>query len=252
MKPTHYLMMAMLCLTTVTAMSQMQTGMGDMRMGMDMMGEGAEITSLAEAEVDTLPEGPLAWIALDLSGVRNINVTSPAPGFFYAHAGPHSITTDGEEHMLESGQAVFIPEGSEVMLEGSQGLWHIVLADPEAELPGALGNAQVAFTSGELEGLPEGPAVLRFLLVELPMIGSATTVHTHPGPEYIYVSEGEIEYETGLADTETLQVGDHRALPADTPVQKRNATDERATFLSWFVVDPDEPFAPEATFDRGM
>ncbi|MDQ3396170.1 MAG: hypothetical protein M3511_00130, partial [Deinococcota bacterium] len=225
----------------MNAMSQTQTGMGDMQTGdmqmsMDMMGEGAQLTALAETNLDTLPAGPLAWIALDLGALREVNVTSPAPGFLYAHEGTHSATADGTEVMLEQGESVFVPEGSEVMLASGQGLWHIVLADPEAELPEELEGATVAFTSGELEGLPEGPAALRFLLVELPMMGSATTVHTHPGPEYIYVMEGDIDYETGLADTETLTVGDDRALPADTAVQKRNPSDQRVTFLSWFIV----------------
>ena len=37
-------------------------------------------------------------------------------------------------------------------------------------------------------------------------------------------------------------------LPPDTAVQKRNPFKQPATFLSWFLVDPDEPFAPKASF----
>ncbi len=48
--------------------------------------------------------------------------------------------------------------------ESGEGLWHIVLANTEIMLPGQLEGTQVAFTGGELEGLPEGPAALRFLL----------------------------------------------------------------------------------------
>jgi quercetin dioxygenase-like cupin family protein len=226
-----------------------QTGMADM--GMMMMGEGGEMTVLAEEQLDMLPEGPLAWTALDLSGVEGeINVTSPAPGFLYASEGSHTVTADGEEMMLGQGESVFAPQGTEVSLESGMGLWHIVLADPEAQIPAGLEGAEVAFSSGELEDIPEAPVALIFALVDLPMMGSATTVHTHPGPEYIYVSEGEIEYETGLADTEMLTVGDDRALPADTAVQKRNPTGEPAAFLSWFVVDPEAPFAPETSFDE--
>jgi hypothetical protein len=93
---------------------------------------GAETTALAETELDSLPEGPLAWIALDLSGIDGeISVTSPAPGFLYAHEGSHGASADGEEVTLEPGEAVFVPAGSEVMLESGAGLWHIVLADPE-------------------------------------------------------------------------------------------------------------------------
>jgi hypothetical protein len=91
---------------------------------------------------------------------------------------------------------------------------------------------------------------VRFLLVDLHAEDGQTIVHTHPGPEFIYVAQGRIEYETGLEEAVELTVGADAALPADTGVQKRNVSEDRARFWSWFIVDPQRPFAAEATFDR--
>jgi quercetin dioxygenase-like cupin family protein len=218
-------------------------------MGSDMMGENAEITVLAEQQIEMLPENPLAWIGFDLSGIDGeIDVMSPAPGFLYANQGTHAVTVDGEAQTLQVGEALFVAQDARVSLQRGEGLWHIVLADPEADAPAELEGADVVFSSGELEGIPDAPVELRFLLVALPM-GGMTSAHTHPGPEFIYVTRGDIEYETGLNDTEMLHVGDHRALPAGTAVQKRNPVGAMAAFLSWFFVDPDRPFASEESFD---
>ena len=42
--------------------------------------------------------------------------------------------------------------------------------------------------------------------------------------------------------------GGAEAIPPDTALQKRNPFKEPAAFLSWFLVDPDQPFAPKASF----
>ncbi|PLS78515.1 MAG: hypothetical protein CYG59_18125 [Chloroflexi bacterium] len=81
--------------------------------------------------------------------------------------------------------------------------------------------------------------------VILPPPGCAT----HPGPETIYVRAGPFEYHNALHGTETVQVGDVRALPPGTPVQKRNPSSQAAAFLTLLVVDPNQPLAPEASFD---
>lgn len=70
-----------------------------------------------------------------------------------------------------------------------------------------------------------------------------------PGPEYIYATQGEIDYQNAIIGTEQTVEGMDHALPPDTAVQKRNPAGGMATFLSFFVVDPDEPFAPEASFE---
>lgn len=226
-----------------------QDGMGNGgMMGGQMLGGTADTMVLAEQQVDALPEGSLAWTVFDLSPVQGeINITSPAPGFLYAHEGSHTVTVGSEEMMLEEGQAVFVGQGSDLSLSGGQGLWHSVLASPDAQAPAGLEEAEVVASSGELQGIPETPVQLSFVLVDLPM-GTQTAVHQHPGPEYIYVTQGDIEYETGVSDTETLQVGDNSALQANTAVQKRNPMGNMASFISWFVVDPDMPFASDASF----
>jgi quercetin dioxygenase-like cupin family protein len=103
------------------------------------------------------------------------------------------------------------------------------------------------FESPPLEGVPDGEVELRFIRVEMPS-QSQTSIHTHPGPEYIYVTEGEFEYQNALIGTKTMGPGDDAALPADTAVQKRNPRGPTAVFLSWFVVAAGEPFAPAAEF----
>jgi quercetin dioxygenase-like cupin family protein len=84
--------------------------------------------------------------------------------------------------------------------------------------------------------------------VILPPRGGLTTVHTHPGTEFIYMTEGRIDYENALVGVKRLGPGGAEAIPPDTPVQKRNPYRREAVFLSWFLVDPGEPFAPEAEF----
>ncbi|MDP9315446.1 MAG: LPXTG cell wall anchor domain-containing protein, partial [Chloroflexota bacterium] len=78
--------------------------------------------------------------------------------------------------------------------------------------------------------------------------GGQTSIHTHPGPETIYVRAGPFEYQNALHGTETVQVGDVRSLPPVTPVQKRNPSSQQAAFLTLFVVDQNQPLAPEASF----
>ena len=243
------LLFTMPALAQGSDMGSNQSGMGgDQTMGGgQMLGGDAQTTTLAEQQVDALPEEPLAWVGFDLSSIEGeINITSPAPGFLYTNESSHTVTIDGGEMSLEMSKAVFIPEEANVSLMSGQGLWHVVLTDPEANAPEALADAEVVFSSGELEGIPETPVQLSFVLVELPM-GSATSIHTHPGPEYIYMTQGEIEYQNAIIGTQMMKVGDDHAIPPDTAVQKRNPTGDMAVFLSWFVVDPDQPFASEAS-----
>ncbi len=89
---------------------------------------------------------------------------------------------------------------------------------------------------------------LQFVDVVLPPNGGQTSIHTHPGPETIYVRAGPFEYQNALHGTETVQVGNVRSLPPGTPVQKRNPGSQEAAFLTLFVVDPNQPLAPEASF----
>lgn len=222
-----------------------EEGMAD---DMDGMGEGADITTGVETRVDALPDEPLGWVGYRLdSGGDESHAWGPA--ILYVQEGSQTLEVDGAEVTLGTDDAVFIEEGVEHTVPDGE-LWAFLLTDPDGDAPTGLEEASRELASGPLEGLPQGEVEVRFLIVDLPPQGGQTTVHTHPGPEYIAVVAGDIEYETDLAETTTLSVGDEAALPPDTAVQKRNPHDEPARFLSWFIVDPDEPFSPGAAFER--
>lgn len=217
-------------------------------MGGEMLGGSAETAELASQEVDSLPETSLRWIVFDVAHVDDeVAVGSVAAALVYAHEGSHTVTLAGEEMNLEEGQASFV-EGDELGLAGAEGLWLSLLIGADADIPAQLGDADVIAKSDVLRGVPQEAGQLSFVMVELPM-DSATAVHSHPGPEFIYVTRGEIEYQTGVTGTEALSVADGRTLSAGVAVQKRNPAGERAAFISWFVVDPDAPFAMEASFE---
>lgn len=215
---------------------------------MDMgLGGNARSTVLAMGMVEQLTAGPLAWLGQDVAAPTEVAHTHAA-GFIYAAHGRHTVMLDGEERTLEKGQAMFLEHGADhTHARGS--FWEITLATLQPEGPAALENARVLFVSEPLEGIPEPPVSLSFVKVELPADRGETAIHAHPGPEFIYVTSGDLEYETALNETERLSEGDHRGLPPDTAVQKRNRQPEPAAFLSWFVLDPDRPFSSDADFD---
>jgi quercetin dioxygenase-like cupin family protein len=206
--------------------------------GMDegALGASAKTTVLAEATVD-LPEGPLAWTAFTVSEVKHEH----ADAFVHAQ-GSTTVTIDGESTQLADGEAMFVPAGTRHR-HGSGSAWDVVLDNPDVEAP-----SEPVFRSDSLEGLPDGEALLRAILVELPP-DTQTSIHTHPGPEFVYVTRGPFAYENAIIGEVEAHDGDTHTAPAGTPVQKRNPDGaDTGAFLSWFVVEPDEPFAPEASF----
>jgi len=102
------------------------------------------------------------------------------------------------------------------------------------------------FESRSLEGVP-AEATLQFIEVRLPP-GAEASVHTHTGPEFIFGASGRFDYENALEGARRFRAGDMAGIPPGTPVQKRNTASREAVFLSWFLVDPAEPFAPPARF----
>ena len=117
-----------------------------------------------------------------------------------------------------------------------------ILADPAVE---------TVFVSPTLEGIPENPLAV-FVLVKVPQ-GGETSVHTHPGPEFIYQLSGGIDYQNGIVSVLQMTNGDIEGIPPATSVQKRNPSGGTAAFLSWFLVDPSQPFASPAFFhDIGL
>ncbi len=112
-------------------------------------------------------------------------------------------------------------------------------------------EAETIFESPVLEGIPENPLVV-FILVEIPP-GGETSIHTHPGPEFIYQLSGGIDYQNGITGVRKMVAGDVEGIPPLTAVQKRNPSDKKAVFLSWFLVDTEKDFASPAAFpDAGL
>jgi quercetin dioxygenase-like cupin family protein len=217
-------------------------GCGDVEEGATMrgaLGGSAGTQTLARERLGSLPRGPLAWVAHEVI----LDPGEPldegdAPRFVYVRRG-----TLGE---LGAGEAI-AGRDSRGLVAGPEGaaVWQIRLAAPGSDQE----RGRPVFESDPLEGIPKRP-LATMIEVSVPPRGGRTTVHTHPGPEFIYMTEGKIDYENALVGTRRLEPGGAEAIPPNTPVQKRNPYLNEAVFLSWFLVDPDQPFAPPAEFER--
>ena len=106
--------------------------------------------------------------------------------------------------------------------------------------------APTIFESEVLVDIPSDPLAV-FVLVFVPS-GGETSVHTHPGTEFIYQRGGHIHYQNEIIGIKRLSPGDAEGIPPETSVQKRNSYKEPSAFLSWFLVDPELPFASPAIF----
>jgi quercetin dioxygenase-like cupin family protein len=224
------------------------TSAGDRGAGVGALGGGARVETLARASLRSPPPSPTVWVA-DAFRLRPGHVVTRAGdfAFVYARDGRLSLLLDGARRTLEAGEAAPAPAGTQRMYRtvepGSTG-WEIRLARRGSPLPD---GARRIFESEPLEGIPER-AALSFLSVTVPPRGGRTTVHTHPGPELVYELSGTIDYQNALIGTRRLGPGGLEGIPPNTPVQKRNPYREPAVFLSWFAVDPSQPFAPAASF----
>ncbi len=215
-------------------------------MGGDALGAKAKLTPLEQQDASNL-RGPLAWVAHEAK--LNQAVThSHERAFIYAADGSTTFSVGGGTFTLREGQAGWVGEGS-THTHSSGAFWEIRLATPGADAPEGLEGAERVFESEALQELPTGMAQLKFVLVEVPT-GGQTSVHTHPGPEFIYVTRGDIDYQNAIIGSKGMGIGDSATLPANTAVQKRNPEGETAAFLTFFVVDPSKPLAPEASFGQ--
>lgn len=212
--------------------------------GVGALGGDAGVETLARTRLGEQPARELAWVADEIRLERGQEVEHAHElAFAYARRGESRL--DGEA--LETGAGAAVESGARHTHAGAQDgsvLWEIRLAAADSA---PSHGARRIFASERLEGIPAG-ATASFLVVTVPPRGGRTTVHTHPGPEFIYQLSGRIDYQNGLIGTKRLGPGDAEAIPPDTAVQKRNPFKEPATFLSWFLVDPDQPFAPKASF----
>ena len=212
--------------------------------GVGTLGGGASIETLARTRLEERPAGELAWVADEIRLAPGDEIAhSHELAFAYARRGGHILNGDALE---EGAGAAVAADDQHTHSAGEERatLWEIRLAAPGSRPPR---GARRAFTSERLKGIPEN-AKASFLAVTVPPRGGQTTVHTHPGPEFIYQLSGQIDYQNAIVGIKRLGPGGAEAIPPDTAVQKRNPYPEPATFLSWFLVAPDEPFAPRASF----
>lgn len=218
------------------------------------LGGGARTETLARAESVTVPEGEAVWLAREVRLEAGEELEHEHPfSTVYARQGGHMLTTPDGETELGEGDGAAVAAGvthTHTAHDGPAVLWEVLLTEPGTQLPGAP-DAERVFQSEPLEGIPAGP-MAQFIKVTLPP-GTETSVHTHPGPEFIYGIAGRFEYQNAIEGTREFSADDQAGIPPDTAVQKRNpeGRDDDAVFLSWFVVDPDQPFAPPAEFEDG-
>jgi quercetin dioxygenase-like cupin family protein len=206
------------------------------------LGGSASTETLARIRLGERPGGPLVWVAHEVRLAPGQAIEHEhEPAFVYGRGGEPSpegsadgAVAAGAPHRHEAGddEAVY---------------WEIRLAHPGAPPPPGADDARRVFESERLEGIP-APAEASLIEVRVPPRGGSTTVHTHPGPEFIYQLSGRIDYQNEIIGTKLLGPGGAEGIPPGTAVQKRNPYVEPATFLSLFLVDPDRPFAPKATF----
>ena len=222
-------------------------------MGGTALGGNAQTTVLAQMNLDDLPTGLLAWVThrLELGAGEEIAHRHQA-AFVYVARGAHDLTTGGGAQRLTEGQGIAVEaelEHRHHAPDGPSTFWEIRLGRPSSSLPGT--DAPVMFESPVLKGIPDNPLAV-FVLVVIPP-GGETSVHTHPGPEFIYQLSGAIDYQNGIIGVRQMTPGDVEGIPPVTSVQKRNPTGEDAAFLSWFLVDASQPFASPAVFkDAGL
>ena len=223
------------------------TAPGDRGAGMGALGGSATTETLVRTRVAEPPPGELVWAADEsrLAPGKTIEHEHEL-AFVYGRTGEHTLT-GAASGSLAKGHAAAVPRAtrhSHGAGDEEAVFWEIRLTSPGAPTPP---GARRVFESEPLEGIPS-PARASMIEVTVPPRGGRTTVHTHPGPEFIYQLDGRIDYQNAIIGTKRLGPGGAEGIPPDTPVQKRNPYAEPATFLSLFLVDPALPFAPPADF----
>lgn len=214
------------------------------------LGGDASVRTLARARLASRPRGDLAWVADELRLTRGEPIEhAHEPAFAYARKGDSLLATGSPARVREGGGAFVRSKVRHKHSAATAGaiVWEIRLTSPRAPPPPGATGARRVFASERLAGVPARP-VASFLLVRVPARGGRTTVHTHPGSEFIYQLDGRIDYQNELIGTKRLGPGGAEAIPPDTAVQKRNPFARDALFLSWFLVDSERPFAPQASF----
>ena len=217
---------------------------GQISMGGSALGGNAQTTVLAQLKLYVVPAGPLGWVTHRLELAPGEMTTHPhQTAFVYAGNGSHEL--DGQSLLQGQGAAVQSDiEHRHRAIDGPSTFWETRLDRPGSAPAGF--DAEIIFESPVLEDIPDSPLAV-FVLVVIPP-GGETSVHTHPGPEFIYQLSGGIDYQNDIVGVRQMTEGDVEGIPPVTSVQKRNPSGEDAAFLSWFLVDASQPFASPAFF----
>jgi quercetin dioxygenase-like cupin family protein len=241
--------LALVAASVLAACGDDSGGMGGDGAEAGALGGGARVDTLASTTLAAHPPGELSWIADEIRLPAGRETTHRHEfAFVYARRGSQSLRAAGREHTLEAGEGAGVRSGSlhrHGAVDDSAVVWEVRLAHPGVA-PVRSATRRV-FEGEPLRGIPT-PAEASFLAVTLLPRGGHTTVHTHPGPELIYQLSGRIDYQNALTGTKRLGPGGLEGIPPGTAVQKRNPFARPAVFLSWFLVDPNRPFAPKASF----
>ena len=212
------------------------------------LGGSARTLVLARTQLTERPQGRLVWAADETRlEPRETIAHRHELSFVYVRHGSLSLGGAGRRKSLGVGDGAAVDPSLRHRHEGgSEGavFWEVRLARPGSPPPP---GARRVFESEALEGIPS-PGEASMIEVTVPPRGGRTTVHTHPGPEFIYELSGRIDYQNAIIGTRRLGPGGAEGIPPDTAVQKRNPFARPAKFLSFFLVDPDRPFAPMARF----
>ncbi len=71
--------------------------------------------------------------------------------------------------------------------------------------------------------------------------GAGTPRHIHPGDQWTYVAEGEVQMILNDGAPRVMKVGEQVRIPAGTPHETYNRTDKPARTIEIFVVEKGKP-----------
>ena len=168
------------------------------------------VSKMAEANVDTLPEGELYW------HVENFGSLDAAK----AAAGAYSLAAEFDDKA-----------------------WLFTLGDRKAA---GMGGTPVA-NIGPVPRIDSDGFLLRINNAIAP-VGAVTTIHTHPGPEAFLVLSGQLTQHTPYG-MHVLNAGATMPGVPDQAMEIHSTGDEELRELIMFVVDPSRPFAEDATLN---
>ena len=224
---------------------------GQISMGGEALGGNASTTLLGQQVLEKELSGDLAWVAHEVRLAPGESIDHAHEfAFVYAKEGTHLLKEGSDSKRLEPTRGAPVESNKVHRHQAPAGrsvFWEVRLTMPGSGPPSDVTEAQLIFESEVLKGIPNS-SLATFVHVSVPS-GGQTSVHTHPGPEFIYQLSGRIEYQNGIIGSIEMGPAATEGIPAGVAVQKRNPFGEQAEFLSWFLVDLIKPFASPARFE---